>query len=58
LENPKTLIPEGYMVVKETEQVSIFEAPKCLGEATKVALDILDGLFFDALGIHILEELI
>ena len=52
-------LPSGFILSKEQHQVKEFKLPEeakpILGEAKVAALEILDGLLFQKLGVHIFE---
>ena len=56
-ENPSYPLPDGYRKIQELVIEESYSIPEALGieESEKVSMEILDSVFNDALGIHILR---
>ena len=59
-ENPDLIIPEGYYKVVEKEQIMNYHLPDYLiiPESKKVVIEVLDQIFSENLGFHLLEALV
>ena len=59
-ENPDLIIPEGYYKVVEKEQIMNYHLPNYLviPESKKVVIEVLDQIFSENLGFHLLEALV
>ena len=59
-DNPDLIIPEGYYKVVEKEQIMNYHLPNYLviPESKKVVIEVLDQIFSENLGFHLLEALV
>ena len=59
-ENPDLIIPEGYYKVVEKEQIMNYHLPDYLviPESKKIVIEVLDQIFSENLGFHLLEALV
>ncbi len=59
-ENPDFIIPEGFYKVTEKEQIFNYHIPQQfdIPEEKKIAIEVLDQIVFEAVGVHFLEALV
>ena len=57
-QNPNLLMPQGFSIIKETEQISKYQVPACFPEGHRIALETLDTTLFEAIGVHFLEAMV